>query len=324
MRLLLVACFSWVFTATASAQIVRVSGRIVEEGTGTPIGGVVVRVTGSIVTMTTGASGTFSFGELLGGPIVLTVSSLAYEFQSIPLQVASDTVVTIVLKRKITTLDPMVVRPRLLRVRGQVLDDGTGDAILFAQVSLFPEGRTIEASNTGRFTLDKVPAGEVTLVVEAMEYLPAVVRFNSARDTTLTVRMAIDSVAMRVMGAQVIRLHDRAQGSQFAMRAFNREAIVRERRSTVGELVDRLMLVPFNPATRQGRSPEDACVFYDDRKIAPGMLDGMYPEVIERVEVYNQGGMIRVYSKRYVMSLMARGQLKTVTYLQTGLGTVCG
>jgi hypothetical protein len=157
-----------------------------------------------------------------------------------------------------------------------------------------------------------------------MEHLPLVTRLNTARDTTLTMRMSLDSVAIRIIGAQVVRLGDRAQASPYTLRSYGRELITRENRATVGELVDRLMLVPPDPSKRQKMSAEDACVFYDDNKIAPAMLDGMYPELVERVEIYQHGAMIRVYSKRYVMSLAAQPSLRTITYMPIGMGTVCG
>jgi hypothetical protein len=53
------------------------------------------------------------------------------------------------------------------------------------------------------------------------------------------------------------------------------------------------------------------------------MLLGIYPELVERVEVYAHGAMIRVYSKRYVMSLTGQDQLKRVLYLNIGLHPVC-
>ena len=46
-------------------------------------------------------------------------------------------------------------------------------------------------------------------------------------------------------------------------------------------------------------------------------------EIVERVEVYARGGMIRVYSKRYVMSLMGQDQLRAVLYLPIGMRPVC-
>jgi hypothetical protein len=49
----------------------------------------------------------------------------------------------------------------------------------------------------------------------------------------------------------------------------------------------------------------------------------MVPELIERVEVYKGGAMIRVYTKRYVASLINTAGLQKVMYLPIGLGLSC-
>ena len=306
----------------ASAQVVRVSGTVVDERQ-TPIQGALVRITGSDTAMTTGPSGTFSFGSVVPGGVIVTASLFGYEPRTVPLNAISDTIITIVLRSRVTTLDPMVVRPRLVRIKGTVVDSATNEPILFAYVSLFPGARTVDASNIGRFTFDTVGTGPITIVAEAMEHLPVQLQLDAKRDTTVTIRLPIDSLAVRIMQAQAARLQRRSNAEPYVVRSYDRDLIARENRSTVGELVDRMLLRPWNPRARAAQSADDACVFYDDKKIAPGMLDGMYPELVERVEVYARGAMIRVYSKRYVISLAAREMLPTVTYLATGLRPFC-
>jgi hypothetical protein len=311
-----------VLPAGAGAQTLRVSGTVVDERQ-TPIQGAVVRITGSDTAMTTGPSGTFTFGSIVAGRLILTVAAPTYELRSIALELTRDTIITVAMRTRVTMLDPMVVRPRQVRIRGTVVDSATREPILFALVSLYPGGRTTDASNIGKFTFDTVSTGPVTIVAEAMEHLPIQVPFDARRDTTLTIKLAIDSVAVRMMARQVTRLEKRSQSEPYTVRSFNRDEIARENRSTVGELVDRLMLVPNDPRRRAGRSADEACVFYDDRKIAPGMLDGMYPELVERVEIYRRGAMIRVYSKRYVMSLSGQEMLRKVVYIPVVTMTVC-
>jgi hypothetical protein len=308
--------------ATASAQI-RVSGRVVEESTGTPVGGATVRLTGSDSTMTTGVSGTFAFASVTAGRFLLTVAAPAYEFRSIAIESYTDTVINIAVRSRITALDPMIVRPRTIRIKGTVVDSTTGEPILFAQASLFPAGRYDGVSNIGDFSFKDVPVGPTTLIFEALEHVPVVVTLDAMRDTTIAVKLPIDSVAVRMMAVQAMRLAERARSQPYVLRAYNADLIAKENRSTVGELVDRMMVVSYDPRRRAETSPDDACVFYDDRKVAPAMLDGMSPEIIQRVEIYAHGGMIRVYSKRYVMSLTRRANLRLVTYLPIGLRTAC-
>lgn len=308
--------------ATASAQM-RVSGRVLDERSGTPLSGAIVRLTGSDSTMTTGTSGTFTFASAIPGRFVLTVAAPSYEFKSVALEAYTDTIVTVVMRPRTTVLDPMVIRPRTIRVKGTVVDSLTGEPILFAQAGLFPEGRYDGVSNIGNFSFKDVPVGQTTLVFEAIEHVPIVVSFNATRDTVLHIKLPIDSVAVRMLATQSSRLAERARAVPYTTRAYNADLIAKERRSTVGELVDRMLLAPYDPRRRAALTADDACVFYDDIKVAPAMLDGMAPETVQRVEIYQHGAMIRVYSKRYVLGLLKEPLLRAVTYLPIGMRVAC-
>ena len=299
------------------------SGRIVDESTRTPVSGAVVRLTGSDSTMTTGGSGTFTFSGITAGRFILTVAAPAYEFRSVTVETYTDTVIDVALRQRITTLDPMVVRPRTIRIKGTVADSATGEPILFAQASLFPQGRYEGVSNIGNFSFKDVPVGPTTLIFEAIEHVPVVVSFDARRDTTVTVKLPIDSVAVRMLAVQAMRLAERARAQPYVLRAYDADRIAKEGRGTVGELVDRMMVVPYDPRRRSQASAESACVFLDDNKIPPAMLDGMLPEILQRIEIYQHGAMIRVYTKRYVLGLTQQAIIRNVTYLPIGLSPVC-
>ena len=308
--------------STAVAQI-RVSGRIVDETGMTPVQGASVRVTGSDTTMTTGPSGTFSFGGLIPGRMVLTVSAVGRRFVSMPLELLADTVVTIVMRPQVIALDPMVVRPGTIRIKGTTIDSLTGEYIWFAQAGIYPAETFVEASN-GDFKFDKVAPGPVTIVVEAAEYLPAVIHLNARRDTSIRVKMLIDSIALRMIAHQVVRLANRADASPYVVQGYNRQQLERERTPAVGEFVYRKLFMTADERRRFAEmSADEACIFYDDRRIPPGMLNGILPDLVERVEVYRNGGMIRVYSKRYVRSLAAKELLPQATFIPTGLRPLC-
>jgi hypothetical protein len=306
--------------AVLMAQGARVNGTVVNERL-EPIRGATLRLTGADSSLTTGPSGTFQFEGIFPSGMILTVSAPGYEFRSIPLS-PGNTTLTITMKSSITTLDKMVIRPKGVRVKGQVVDDRTGEALLFARVSLFPDGRTVDASNVGDFRFDSIQ-GPVTIVAEAMEHLPVQIQLNPSRDTTIKLRMRIDSVAVRMIAQQVTRLQKRSQAVPHTLKYADSERIQNEARTSIAEMVDKLLIRPMNRRTLTGQSANDACVFYDDKKIPPGMLLGIYPELVERVEVYARGAMIRVYSKRYVMALTAQGELRKVLYLNAGMRPVC-
>jgi hypothetical protein len=137
------------------------------------------------------------------------------------------------------------------------------------------------------------------------------------------VKLGIDSVALRMIGLQVMRLEKRAQSVPYSMRSFNRKLISEHRMLTIGEFVDRKLQRPSDPSRRVTIPAMSACVFVDDSKVPPAMLDGLAPELIERVEVYKNGAMIRVYTKRYVSSLIGKAGLQKVMYLPIGMRISC-
>jgi hypothetical protein len=308
-------------TATLRAQPVRISGIVVDARL-RPIAGATLRLTGADSAITTPPDGSFVFEGLFPNGLILTVSAPGYQYRSIPLG-PGNTALTITLQSSVITLDPMIVRPKTFRVKGQVVDAESRDALMFARVTLYPDNRARNANAVGDFRFDSVAAGTMTIVAEAMEHLPVAIQFTAMRDTSVKIRMPIDSVALRMMELQVGRLKKRAQGSEFTVKYADRKDIAREARSAISEMVEKLLVMRFDRPRTMQKSADESCVFYDDRKIAPGMMFGIYPELIERVEVYNRGGMIRIYSKRYVMSLMAQDQLKKPVYLLTGLGVFC-
>jgi hypothetical protein len=311
------------FSASAlAAQPVRISGTVVDERS-QPVAGATLRLTGADSAVTTPANGTFLFEGIFPNGMILTVTAPGYEFRSIPLS-PGNTALTVTLKSRITNLDPMIVRPKAFRVKGQVVDARSGDALLFARVTLYPDNRARDANDVGDFRFDSAGAGTMTIIAEAMEHLPVAIQFTATRDTSLgKIRMPIDSVAMRMMNQQVERLKKRSQGSEFPVRYADRTDIAREARSAISEMVEALLVRRLDRRTTMRQSASESCVFYDDRKIAPGMLFGIYPELIERVEVFHRGGMIRIYSKRYVMSLMGQEMLRKPVYIVTPGGIFC-
>jgi hypothetical protein len=307
--------------ANAHAQAVRVNGTVVDAAL-KPIRGATLRLTGADSAVTTGTDGAFLFEGIFPNGMILTVSAPGYEFRSLPLS-PGNTTLTISMRSSITRLDAMIVRPKTFRIRGTVVDSASGHDLLFARVTLFPEARSTDASNIGDFRFDSVGAGPITIVAEAIEHLPVQVQFTASRDTNVKIRMPVDLVARRMIGVQAKRLEKRSYSTPLTVKSANRQDIAREARLNIGELVDKMLLQPWYPSRRAGIPTDEACVFYDDKRVPPGVLDGIYPEVIERVEIYRRGAMIRVYSKRYVMSLMGQDQLKHVFYMQAGTGVVC-
>src|ERR1043165_2213923 len=110
MRVRFVVLTTLVLARLASGQTARVSGRVVEEGRGTPVVGATVRLTGTMA-QATDSLGRFRFPDAAPGRYILTVSSIGYPLRTVDLKVSRDTSVVLQLARRVVSLDTMVVRP---------------------------------------------------------------------------------------------------------------------------------------------------------------------------------------------------------------------
>jgi hypothetical protein len=216
-----------------------------------------------------------------------------------------------------------VVSARTITITGGVFDAATGLKLLQgAQVTVYPGPRIIDAVSGG-FTLRDIRAGtRMGLLVEALEYLPARIDLLVENDTTLTIALDVDSVGMRLVAQQVVRLQTRSMAVPHSIRAVNRDAIRQSGTTSTGELIRRLL--PGVIAERPPYDPLGLCVVLDDMRVGFEDVASAPPELIERIEIFGQRGrMIRVYTRRYVARLMRVPRLPTIVYSDQGLQRVC-
>jgi len=342
MRSCLWACVIVVSADAASAQTVRVSGRIVEEGRGTPVSAATVRLTGSTGQVTDSA-GRFQFGDVVPGRYIITVSSIGYRLRTIELNVGRDTSIVLQLIRGAVSLDTVIVRPKYLRIKGTAVDSASGDFLLQAQATLYPGSRFIGAAN-GTFTFDSVAPGSTTLVVEAAEHLPTRLELDLTRDTAFKVRMGVDSVALRMIAMQVRRLEQRSHSIPMPTKSLNREEIKRESIDNILELLARRTYMDIAELRKAAaNTPDSGCFFVDDDKVSLGVFEGMRPEVVERVEIFRSAGgpppkfalrnpkernfgavrMVRVYTRRFVAAMPRKETLPRILYMANGARPTC-
>ncbi len=314
-RFLGVAAVVFLAAEGLRAQQVTLSGIVVESRRGATVAGATVRV-GSRPPVVTDLDGAFHFAEVSGGPHTLTVEAYGYHSRTLSLNLRADTTVRVELEPDPLVLDRLVVQARYVTVRGTIRDGETTVRVLDGQVTVYPGGQTVGA-NTGRFTLERVPAGQpVTLVVEAIEYLPVRVNFVPEGDTTLNFHLEVDSVALRMIAMQVERLERRARGVPKSPTALNRDDLMRHVASDVLEVIRRAVPGNHLPSARQvwGRY---GCYFLDGSSVPLDRLQSLLPEEVERVEIYARGRAIRVYTRRYVHRMMGEDHLAPI-------GTVTG
>jgi hypothetical protein len=313
-RLFTVSLASSVFlSATAGGQSATISGVVSDARNAAPVANAVV-MWGSVAGRTDPA-GRFRFDGVTLGRHQMEFRALGYVAQRRMVDVHGDTVLAIRLERRVTTLDTMMIRGRSATVHVEAVDAGSRSPLLFAEVTVFPGGQTVGGRN-GRVTVHDVPAGtDVQLSVEAFEYLPTLVDLSLQSDTAIRVMMRPDSALLRVARIQAARLRRRSNSIQLPIDDLNRDDVRASRAGTVGEMLRRHL----GSATR--KLPGE-CVFLDDRKIDVGVLDATLPDVIERIEIYGRGRMIRVYTTSYVFGLARLPSLPHPVYIP-GRHLVC-
>lgn len=303
------------------AQDITVSGVVVEAARSSWIGGAVVRLSGSRADLTD-ADGRFRFSGVAPGRHTLSVEAYGYRPWSAELVLRADTTLQVEMEPDPVLLDSLVVAAEDVTIKGKIVDRATGRRILRAQVTVYPGGRT-EGANSGDFTLHDVPAGRATTVVaEALAYLPARIALITESDTTLLVELDPDSVGLRMLGSQAERLEKRSRSVPLATTSMSREDLFRREATPVTELLrgrvsERLL------DRRYHRFPITRCLFIDDRKVWPEELETLYAGEVGRLEIFDRGRMIRVYTTSYLARLMGSGLLPGIIYNETGLGTVC-
>lgn len=304
--------------ATAGAQQVTVTGVVIEASRSSWIGGALVRLSGSPPHLTD-VDGRFRFEGVAPGRHTLTVEAYGYRSRTLELRVRTDTVLRIEMEPDPIVLDSLMVAAEDVTIEGTIVDASTGDRVLYAEVTVYPGGRTTGAVSGG-FTLRDVPGGRATtVVVEALEYLPARIALITGSDTSLTVELEPDPVAARMIAQQARRLEVRSWSVPFATTSLGRGDVTRTGLPIVDLIRHRLDPGLVDSRTRL---PATSCLFIDDQRVWPEALRGLVAGQVERIEIFGRGRMIRVYTVRYTASLMGEPVLPAIIYIAGGLGSL--
>ena len=301
--------------AMAQTQVV-VQGRIVERGTSTPVGNASVELDGYPITATS-ATGEFRFDRVTPGGYSIRVEGLGYTPADFFLVIRQDTTLSIELNVAPVALDTLAVEAREIDLRGHVKERGSNLSLARTEVltNLDKETRTNIA---GRFRLRDLPASFPILVqVRAFGYLPLDSTIVTDQDTSLTFELEIDSLAQRMIDAEVERLEKRSRPFRTAiMPVIDRGDLMRNN-GTVLDIVESRYSIHL----RRVR-----CILIDDRQTYNGLreLALILPEDLERIEVLERGAMLRIYTREFIKRMLGGGtELARPLYIPEARPPVC-
>lgn len=292
----------------AQAQQVTVSGLVIERSQSSWIGGAVVRLSGSPPYLTD-LDGIFRFAAVAAGHHTLTVQAMGYYARSLELEIRSDTTLTIEMDPDPILLDSLLVRAGTVRIQGEIRDAHTGRQVLHAQVTVHPVFPAVGAIS-GSFTVPDVPAGRaVTILVEAVEYLPARIALITETDTILTVELEPDSVGIRLMQQRLERLEVRSNSMPYSKMVIDQEDMALTPGWNVYHMIRARLQgqggLPFSE--RLDQDVEWPCLIIDEAVVRyPAFLWGLTAAEVERVEIFDKGSMVRVYTKRFLIGRLGK------------------
>lgn len=309
---------AWASPGGAQTPSFTITGRVVEADRLNPIGGATVLLSGRRFFFT-GSDGEFRLDGVSSGPHTLTVEALGYRTYERNLVVSADTVLLVEMEVDPIPLDSLLVKEAgTFTLRGRIIDALTGRRI--------PEARVLADSRfealtdwRGSFRISQLPRGfTVPILVDAFKYLPSRISLNSVADTTLTIELEPDSLAIRLVQATIGRLESRLESRATYAKHLTTIALDRNHmertpsRSAYDVIVWRL----------SGRAFSDECVFLDEvRLYNAGKLYLYDASEIERIEIYGRGAMVRVYTQSFIArNLGGSNPFPPVRYFPMDLG----
>ena len=287
-----------------------VSGRVVQKGETTGIPGATVGLSGRF-TRLSGSGGEFEFTRVPEGAYTLTVEAMGYRAVNVSLVLRSDTTLLVEMEIDPIQIDSLMVKAGTVTVRGTVLDGVTGRSIPEARIQTGIRSEVYSRWD-GSFRLKELPRGFPVLVtVGAYRYLPHSQTLVAYQDTTLSVRLSPDSLAIRLFQRATGQLEIRARGVNLSQVQLSRDFIERRIHFTLTDLI----------RVKTGGRVSTSCLFIDEvRQPFFDVLDTYPASEIERIEVFGRGIMIRVYTQDFVARNLTKVQdLPPVVYVMPGV-----
>ena len=285
------------------AQTGSVAGLVFESGGTAGIPNATVELEGHGETLTS-AAGTFRFDGVEPGVYTLRVDAFGYTSEVLLLAVDGNTTVRVPLEIDPFLLDPLVVEPRAIDIKGRVRDPGRDLSLVDAEVFTNQVPGTLTNSH-GRFKIDDVLEGvPLRVIVRAFGYFPVDTILLPDEDESYLFELKPDWLVERMIEVQVGRIEERAASRSTGRRAMNRERLLR-----YAGRADLQTAIEFEYGLRlEGR---DGCVYIDEKRFrgigdqgALSLLWTMLPEEVERIEFLYKGGL-RIYTREFIQEMIA-------------------
>jgi hypothetical protein len=220
---------------------------------------------------------------------------------------------------------------RPVSVRGHVVDAASGEAVPGAAVSISGARRRAYTDRTGTFTVSDVPPGSQTISVSQLGYAVVEQALTVPTGDSLTVRMHADPLVLQGVTAQVDRLEYRRIHSTMASAVYDQRRIATfghpdpvdflryQANLRISRCNDRDLYggptAPGDCVMSRG-TPERMLLVIDEQPERGGvaMLEHIPLQDIYRIEVYEGGTIVLVYTKHFMQAAMrANRQLLPLT-----------
>jgi hypothetical protein len=242
---------------------------------------------------------------VLPGGYTLRTVAFGYVSDSRFVVVEADTTVTVVLTHSPLLVDSLLVDIRLVDIRGSVRDPERDFSVVGVAV-LTDQGRTAQTDTHGNFRMEDVLENvPVHVTIRAFGYLPLDSVIIAQEDARYVFEVEADPLIEAMVDVQVERLERRASPRFVAgFRNLNRDRLLRYAGSAT--LWD-VLLFEYG----EQRLDRVRCVVIDEESFLAGpepraMLLHLLPEELERIEFMFGGAMLRVYTREFMQSMIAR------------------
>jgi hypothetical protein len=206
-------------------------------------------------------------------------------------------------------------------VRGRVVEAATGNPVAGAFVAIPELRKRAYTDRTGTFTLTDVPVGPQRLEVSEIGFRGVQQPLTVPAGDTLTVRLEPDPVVLQGITAQVDRMEYRRVHSTMASSTFDEHRIAAFGHPNPVDFLRNaanLRIAPCNgndlyggafaqgECVRSRGSMERVQVVLDEHVERGGidMLNAIPLQEIYRMEVYEGGALILVYTKQFMQGIL--------------------